>query len=313
MRISLAHLRAAIVAAALLSWPALAEERGFVLGQLALFDQGLPLSISAAERDLGGETIQVELRREELTYEATLLDDGSFLVEGPPGDYRLEYIRVGDRAEFILPQRLRVVKDAVTCAGTIAVKTGPIENLGANQKSTTEVSDGCEALMPKLKRFAASGAKPRTELARQDPLIQHLEGESWMDRVGSIRVELGGAGVTALRVTYQHSFQLAYDPYLAALLYVSAGQLLNYLPLVGEATGKELLAGAGLYLLGFDVVGYGGTRLYSAPVGPQPVVGAMGRLNLGAFGLGMRAEVLPFPDWTVFVDVSPLALVGGML
>ncbi|MDQ3264208.1 MAG: hypothetical protein M3Y59_11185 [Myxococcota bacterium] len=300
-------------AAALLAPVAMAEERGFVVGRLALFDRGSPLSISAAEEEVGGESISLELRKDALTYEATLLDDGSFLVEGPPGDYRLEYIRVGDRAEFILPQQLRVEKDAVTCAGTIAVKTGPIENLGANQTNTTEVSDSCKGLMPKLTRFANGRGTARTELARPGPLIQHLEEVGWMERVGGIRLELGGLGVSALRLGYQHDFPLVPGWHLAAQLYVSAGQLLNYLPQFGEATGKELLGGGGLSLLGLDVVGYGGARLYSVPVGPQPVVGALGRFNLGAFGLGMRAELLPYQDWTVFVDVSPLALVGLIL
>src|SRR4051812_47475446 len=106
-----------------------ADPTGVAGGRLLLRAGNSEVSLAAARETLGGDALVLELRRGAQVLEASLDDDGYFWVRAPAGAYRLEYLRVGTRAEFFAPQEIVVEPGALTCAGTVALELDRVEAL----------------------------------------------------------------------------------------------------------------------------------------------------------------------------------------
>lgn len=302
-------------AALLLSGAALAQERGFVGGKIVFADAMDRLTPRQAQQVLGGEEITLEIRSGDLVLDAKLDADGHFLVEAPPGRYRLEYIGVGDAAEFVPAQELDVAAGTLTCAGTLEVDTEGIDLLGSNTRSHVRVADECEEVMPRLRKLARAPREERNLLARAGPRVEHDFALDPLDHLNEARVEgyvsdIGWVG----RVRYMHLFS-PFGQYVLPLLYVAGSTGAYYTPDLADAYGAyDLVGGGGLRLLNISLVGFGGTRLSRAAAVPAlPVAGGLAHLDAGWWGVGVRYEVLPIPGWALTVDVAPFALLGDLL
>jgi hypothetical protein len=292
---------------------AAAEPEGALVGQLVFFDGSRQLTFREAEREVG-ERITVELRHGASVVEAQMDPEGYFVASGPPGRYRLEYLSIGERAEFVRPQELEIEADAVTCAGTVGIRTSHIENLGANQENTITVTDECATMWPRLQRVASGGARQRVILARTGPLIENPERKDIIDYAGEVALELAAtASMRMLRATFVHPFSssIVNPAVYAGVGFVWAGDT----AITTDATqGFDLTAGAGLNWTNIDLLLVGGFRSVWSPAAPSgPILGAYGRLQLGPFGLGARYELLPSSLWLFVIDFRPVAFFGSLL
>ncbi len=299
----------------LLAWAplALAQTDGAVAGRLVFLDGDQPLTVGQAEQEVGGESISLELRSGREVHEAKLHRDGYFVLQAPPGTYRLEYLRLGDKAEFIPPQLLTIEPGALTCAGSLAVDTGSVENLGVNVESQVEVTGDCETLWPRLRKLHSAPAE-RVALARAGPLVEHPETPDLVERLAGITVAVG---TDAVRLGYLHSLYSHPNNPFGVFLHGSGGWVYRLLigDLLYNQVGLDLTGGAGVELLGLQFAGVVGMRQVTqiGVINGGLVLGAFGKFPLGPFGLGVRAEALPSPSWSLFIDVSPVALMGVLL
>jgi hypothetical protein len=284
---------------------AVAESEGAVVGRLVFFDGNRQLTLREAEGEVG-ERVTVELRHGARVVEAQVNADGYFAVSGPPGRYRLEYLWIGERAEFVQPLEFEIESDAVTCAGTLGIRTSHIENLGANQDNAMTVTDDCAMLWPRLHELANGGARKRVILARTGPLIENPERKSFIEYAGQVAFELGWSEQTTIvRATFVHPFG---SSFVTPALYAGAGVFSK------GGQGFDLTVGAGLNLVNIDLLLVGGLRQSSSfEVPGGPVLGAYGRWQIGAFGLGARYDSLPNNLWTFFIDLRPVVFLGMLL
>lgn len=293
-----------------------ARPTGWIGGRLVLIENGREVSVFAAEQLLKGQPLSLDLRQGASVVEADLSPDGYFVVRAPPGDYRIEYLRVGEKAEFIEPQQLHVEEGTLTCAGTLQLDTGRVEKLGQNEQSTLTVVDDCTTLWSKLKSQSGQASpRVRVELPTTGPIIEHLEPDDPLTIPSELHLEVAGLGTKAARATFTHRFRLNWQPYIAFDLHASAGAVMS--TVTGSAGytayGPELTAGAGFNFLGGDLIAYGGFRQLPVPINLRPVGGLYFRIPVGPFGIGVRGELWPYQDWNLFIDLSPVALVGGLL
>jgi hypothetical protein len=294
---------------------AAAEPEGALVGRLVFFDGNRQLTLREAEGEVG-DRITVELRHGASLVEAQVDPDGYFVASGPAGRYRLEYLAIGERAEFLRPQELEIEAGVLTCAGTVAVRTSHIENLGSNQDNEVTVTDECAVLWPRLYRVAnRGGLRERVLVARTGPLIENPERQDIIDYAGEVALELGAIGSAGTaRATFVHPLG---SSFVNPEVYASVGMVGpdGGTPLGDRAAGVDFTAGAGLNVFTLDLALVAGFRSGSSAAGPPsgPVLGAYGRYQFGPFGFGGRYELLPNSVWGVFFDVRPVALLGALL
>src|SRR5689334_4474151 len=112
------------------SLSALAENgTGMVGGRLVLRQGNEAVPLRRAQEAVKAP-IGLEIRQGATVVTAKLDPDGYFVASGPPGRYRFEYLDVGERAEFFVPQELEIRGGQLVCAGTFDVKVPVIEALG---------------------------------------------------------------------------------------------------------------------------------------------------------------------------------------
>lgn len=288
-----------------------ADPGGAAGGRLVLRVQNSEISLAAARAAVGGESLVLELRRGTQVLEATLDEDGYFWVNAPAGTYRLEYLRVGKRAEFFAPQTIVVQPGALTCAGTVALELDRIEELGANVNNRVAVTDQCGETMPRLRATAGSG--PRTErvaIASPGPLYEHYAGLGWRDVLVGLRAEAAIGPHIILRGLFRLP-PVAHTGFLSrAILLFGFGGLRGD----RDEIAYDATLGAGGHVLFFDMLAIGGVRWPDVGgVATGPVVGGVLRINSVTLGLGLRVEVLPKQAAFFTVDLAPFGVLGSLL
>lgn len=296
---------------------AAAPARGWVGGRLLFTQEGEPATLAAAEAAAGAEVV-LELRSGRDVVTARLDEDGYFVAEGAPGTYRIEYLVLGPRAEFIAPHDLTLQAGKLTCAGTIAIEVNPLASLGSNVATPVEVRDTCAEAWPHLRQLAGSpedapegvidDAPEAVRLAYPGP-TDDQDGRTVREILVGLRAEAALGSHLALRGVYLLPLRnrltifaeagLVYDDDLAAT----------------GVTAYELGGGAGYRLFGpVDAMLLGGLRLpTTSDNSAEPLLGATVRVTGVILGLGLRFEVLPHQAAFFTIDVAPLGVLGALL
>jgi hypothetical protein len=300
-------LRAAITLAILASSGTAAAAPGWIGGRLLFTQKGEPLPLDQVESAAGAE-IGLEMRSGRNVIVARIDRDGYFVAQGEPGTYRVEYLLLGDRAEFFAPHELVLQAGTLTCAGTIAIEASPIESLGSNVETPVTIRDQCKQAWPALRELAAPapGNAPRTvRLARPGPLEEHPWGRTVRDLLVGLRAEVVFGSRAALRGVYLLPFNRITIMAEGGLVYDSVRD--------GFAA-YDMGGGAGYRLLGpIDGFAIGGVRFPRIEGGVQPVLGGTLRLTTSILGFGFRAEVLPETAAFFTIDIAPLGILGILL
>jgi hypothetical protein len=287
-----------------------ADPSGVVGGRLLLRAGNSDVSLAAARAALGGDKIVLELRRGAHVLEANLDEDGTFWLEAPAGAYRLEYLRIGKRAEFFAPHELVVQHGALTCAGTVALEVDQVESLGANVNNRITVTDQCAETTPRLRRVARTAATERVTIAQPGPQFEHLGHLEWRDLAIAPRVELAVGDPVIVRGLLRVP-PLAHDgPLSRMILLVGGGGLRGD----NHEFVYDVTLGAGVHVVYFDLLAVSGVRWPEAQgVHVGPVLGGVARLHSTILGLGVRVEALPSRTAFFTVDLAPLGLLGSLL
>lgn len=300
-------LRAAIALAILAFGGTAAASPGWIGGRLLFTQNSEPVALDQAQAAAGAE-IGLELRSGRTVVTARLDQDGYFIAQGEPGTYRLEYLIVGERAEFVAPQELALEAGTITCAGTIAIEASPLESLGSNVKTPIEIRDDCEEAWPRLHQLAAAApddAPEATVLARPGPQFEHSHGRTVRQLLVGLRAEAGIGNHAILRGVYL----LPLDRLIIA---VEGG--VTFESGIDGVAGYEFGGGAGYPLFGpFDGMAVAGVRVSTADDGIKPVLGGTVRITSDVFGFGLRAEALPRPAILFTVDIAPFGVLGILL
>jgi hypothetical protein len=286
-----------------------AEPTGVAGGRLLLRAGNREVSLAAARAAVGGEPLVLELRRGAQVLAASLDDDGYFWLKAPAGTYRLEYLRVGTRAEFFAPQEIVVEPGALTCAGTVALELERVEALGANVSNHVAVTDQCAETAPRLRAAAGPGVE-RTAIARPGPQFEHYSGVTWRDLAIGLRVEVGIGEHRALRGLFRLPPLAREGPFSRLIFLVGAGGLRGDL----EETAYDVTLGTGVRVSYFDLLAIGGARWPDVGgIDAGPVVGGVIRMHSVIWGLGLRVEALPTQAAFLTIDLAPLGLLGSLL
>ena len=286
-----------------------AEPGGVIGGRLLLRAGSSEVSLDAARAAVGGEALVLELRRGAQVLEAAMDEDGYFWVNAPAGTYRLEYLRVGKRAEFFAPQQIDALPGALTCAGTVALELERIEALGANVSNHVTVTDQCAETTPRLRAAAGTAGVERVAIARPGPQYEHHGGVEWRTLVTGLRAEVAIGHHVSLRGLF-YLPPLAQEGPFSRLIFVAGGGVIRGV----DATAFDVTLGAGVSFSYFDLLGIGGAR-WPAVEGVEagPVAGGEIRLDFMILGLGLRAEVLPSPAAFLTIDLAPFGILGSLL
>jgi hypothetical protein len=117
-----------------------------VVGRVVFMDSGREVTPDEVERARWGKLI-IETRRGWTTYQARVAPSGEFSFDGPAGTYEVQYLRVGDLAEFLVPHEFNVRPNATTCVGTFVISApNLLKELGNNKGSSLVLRDDCSAL-----------------------------------------------------------------------------------------------------------------------------------------------------------------------
>ena len=288
-----------------------AEPGSVIVGRLLLRAGSSEVSLGAARAAVGGEALVLELRRGGQVLEAALDDDGYFWVNAPAGTYRLEYLRVGKRAEFFAPQEIAVQPGTFTCAGTVALELDRIEALGANVSNRVTVTDQCAETMSRLRLAAGTAGVERVALARPGPQYEHYGSVGWRTLVVGLRAEIAIGQHYALRGLYRLP-PLAREGLFSRWIFMVGGGGIR-----GELAERayDVTLGAGVEVAGFfDLLAIGGARWPEVEgVAAGPVAGGVIRAQTVILGLGLRAELLPSPAAFLTIDLAPLGILGSLL
>lgn len=292
-----------------LAGAARADTSGVVGGRLLLRAGTSEVSLAAARAAVGGERIALELRRGAQVVEATLDEDGYFWARAPAGVYRLEYLRVGTRAEFFAPQQVVVQSGALTCAGTVGLELDRVEALGANVNNRVTVTDQCAETTPRLRR-AAGVATERVTLAQPGPQFEHTTGLTWRDLVIGLRAEVAFGDFRVVRGLFRVPPLAREGVWSRCILLVGGGGLRG----PNNELIRDVTLGAGVRLSVFDLLAITGARWPEVTgVNVGPVFGGVIRFQTTVLGLGLRVEAQPARTAYLTVDLSPLGLLGILL
>jgi hypothetical protein len=287
-----------------------AEPSGVVGGRLRLRAGNSEVSLGAARAAVGGEPLGLELRRGAQVLEATLDDDGFFWVNAPAGTYRLEYLRVGKRAEFFAPQELVVEPGVLTCAGTVALELERVEDLGANVSNRVAVTDQCAETTPRLRALAGPAGVERVAIARPGAQYEHDSGVDWRTLSIGLRAEVAIGEHMALRGLFRLPPLAREGVFSRLVLLVGGGGIRGD----RNELAFDVTAGAGVHVSYFDLLAIGGARWPEVGgVDAGPVVGGVIRIYSVILGLGLRAEVLPARAAFLTIDLAPFGLLGSLL
>lgn len=287
-----------------------AEPTGVGGGRLLLRVGNAEVPLAAAKAAAGGEAFVLEVRRGAQVLEAALDEDGYFWFNAPAGTYRLQYLRVGARAEFFAPQEIVVQPGALTCAGTVALELDRIESLGANVNNRVTVTDQCAEAMPRLRAAAGAAGAERVDLSRPGPMYEHEDSVSWRTLVVGLRAEVALGEHLAVRGLYRLPPLAREGPFSRWVFLVGGGWIRGD----NDERAYDVTAGAGVNVWNFDLLAIGGARWPEVEgVAAGPVAGGVVRLQSVTFGFGVRVEALPARAGFFTIDVAPLGVLGSLL
>ncbi|HEX9291552.1 MAG TPA: hypothetical protein VF904_18685 [Anaeromyxobacteraceae bacterium] len=277
-----------------------------------------------ARRLAGGKKIGLDLRSGEHVVEARLDDDGWFVAPAAPGRWRLEYVVVGEGAEFFDPPReVDVRAGELSCAGQLELTLHDVEaELGANSGSRLEVKDACAELAPRLRALvrgpalgAGPGARPVDAPSPRRYALELLAGFrgefAWNGYHSDYTGDLG----SSFRGTYVLGLRAPLDTPGNLLVSASFGEVDRQTTGLLSRTSREYALGAGYAPWGWLELLAGGEYLEGRP-GYAGGLSAWASARAGAyaFGLGFRARTgAGGPDLALTLDLSPLYLIGGLL
>jgi hypothetical protein len=291
-------------------------------GRIMFRDAARTATPAEAERLRWGH-LSLELRHGWEVFTARPDASGVFTIAGPPGRYQLEYVRVGELAEFFVPQEVEARPGQVTCLGTLEVQVQDLtHDLGNNTSSDLHVLDDCATIGPDLQRASGATASVKTSLARPAPrATKHL---SVVDVLVGFRAEGDAAsgGFSSLRGNLVLPLGKESDWLVAAsVIHVSAAFVNSRwpLPAAGGAPATDAWggsAGAGYRVLSaVEGMVYGGYLGNTGRGGHGPLGGASLRIGTFLFGIGGRIEAYGTGErvGSLTLDVSPVGLLGALL
>jgi hypothetical protein len=307
------NLHGLAASAALLAASAAMAE-GTVVGRLVFKEGDRVVSLRDVNQASHKNRLSLELRQGSDIISADVDDDGYFTASGKPGPYRLEYLNLGDRAEFLTPKVVEIRDGAAACAGTFEVRVGSINELGANVKgSDWTVLDECSQIAPRLKRRVRGDVQPG--VAQDGPVLESSGGKTWIEYLVGLRADIGWGHLITARGAYALGLNGGLGD-KGALMVQAAGGLVMGHTSAGGGMGFEGAAGVGYAVLsGIEVWGFGGFRTPVNTAPPGPVFGAQARIGSYGMGLGLRGELQPGAGAFAYVtlDFSPFYVVGSFL
>lgn len=304
---------------------AAAGEPAVIVGRVTFRDNAHQAKAEDVERLRWGRLI-VEMRRGWDVYAASLDANGFFSISGPPGKYRLDYVRVGQLSEFVVPHEVQARAGRVTCLGTLEISVADLgRDLGNNNNSQLRVRDDCAALGPEVHRLGNADAEIATSVAT--PVEHHWKGPSVMEIAAGLRAELAFDGkATTVRGSWLvpitedtgggNVFAKAELLHLSSTFENRNGNdvIMAGTPTASAKWGGAIGAGYSIWLI--EAMIHGGFVAGSGLGEHGPMVGASVRLGTFLLGLGLDYERYPSSNnqlKLITLDLSPIGLLGSLL
>ncbi len=320
----LGALGAAAISLAPVGQARAADSRSAVIvGRVTFRDSAHQAKAEDVERLRWGRLI-VEMRRGWDVYAANLDANGFFSISGPPGTYRLDYVRLGQLTEFVAPHEVKARAGHATCLGTLEITVADLgRDLGNNNGSQMQVRDDCTAMEPDVQRLGNADAGITRSVAK--PVAHHWNGPSAVEIAAGLRAELAINDAATVRgsLLVPISQDTGYGNFVASarVLHMSASFENQNLSAAGtnitNATtkwGGSVGAGYSIWLI--EALVHGGFVAGDGPGEHGPMVG--GSLRLGTFLVGIGLDIESYPSANrqltlLTLDLSPLGLLGSLL
>jgi hypothetical protein len=294
-------------------------------GRITFRDDAREVKPEEAERLRWGHIV-VEIRNGWEVFSARPDAEAMFTITGPPGRYRLEYIRVGQLAEFFVPHEAVVAAGGVTCLGTIEVQVKDItKDLGNNTASRLNVRNDCSLIGSELARRAGTSGEVTASPPRPVPtptwtpspiqLLVAFRGSAAIvsNYVSSLRADFvlplgkdGDRGQWLAGATLIHIDKEFVDSRWP----VPVGVLSNIHSVWGGAVG------AGYNYAILEMMAWAGATGDPGRGAHGPFAGASARIGSFLWGFGLRADWYPGTGDRItsfMVDISPFGLLGALL
>lgn len=294
-----------------------------VTGKIVFRDANRSATAGEVERLRWGH-VSVELRHGQEIFAARPDANGVFSVEGPPGTYVFEYVKLGELAEFVEPHAVEARAGRTTCLGTLEVVVPDLaKDLGSNSASELHVIDDCASLRADAGGGRAPASEVTTALARPAPYPS--SSLSAMDVLIAFRAEadLSKGGLSSLRGSFVLPLGKESDWLLAAsVTHVSASFVDSRWPVMAGAPNAPASAawggtvGAGYQAWSFlEALAYTGFLSDTGRGAHGALGGASLRLGTMVFGFGGRIDFFSSGGsvGAFMIDVSPVALLGMLL
>jgi hypothetical protein len=304
-----------------------AAEATLVTGRIVFRDGDRELGASELERRRWGH-LSLELRRDWEVFSVRPDADGFFTFSGPPGTYRLEYVRIGEQAEFFPPHEVEVkATGTVACLGTLALSVGdPGQQGGKDAEGSLEVRDDCSQLGTALRKRGGVDGPVISAPVRPSP--RERRPVSVMAALVGVRAEVdlaSGPELAALRGGFVYPFdedETTGTFLLTGSVMRVSGSFIDArwpapakgAPAAQSAWGGSL--GAGYRIWAVEAQAFGGYLSGDGRGAHGALGGAALRLGTILFGLDARLEWYPTSGdriATLGIDVSPVALLGALL
>ena len=321
---------AAAAAFALISLAALGQaqaagaDSAMIVGRVTFRDNVRQAKAEEVERLRWGRLV-VEMRRGWDVYSANLDANGFFSISGPPGTYRLDYVRVGQLSEFVAPHEVKARAGHVTCLGTLEISVADLgRDLGNNTGSQMQVRDDCAALEPEVHRLGDADASVRTSVAA--PVVHHWTGPSAhrdrrrLARRGGDQRQGHGLRRHLAGTDHARTPAPATSWRKRKLLYLSSTfesrnrNDVGIIPSLPAKWGGAVGVGYSIWLV--EALLQGGFLGGDAPGEHGPMLGASLRLGTHLLGIGLELDRYPSANsqlQLITLDLSPIALLGSLL
>jgi hypothetical protein len=294
-----------------------------IVGRVTFRDSAHQAKAEDVERLRWGRLI-VEMRRGWDVYSSNLDANGFFSITGPPGTYRLDYVRVGQLSEFVAPHQVKARAGQVTCLGTLEITVADLgRDLGNNTGSQVQVRDDCAALEPDVHRLGSDDAQIARSVAV--PVVHHWNGPSVVEIAAGLRVQ---AAINDKGTTVGATWLVPITEDTGTGKFVAAAQLLHLsstfesrnlndvgnVPSVPAKWGGAVGAGYSIWLV--EALLHGGFLAGDAPGEHGAMVGGSLRLGTFLFGIGLEIDRYPSANaqlQLLTLDLSPIGLLGSLL
>jgi hypothetical protein len=318
-------MRAAFVLIALVSVAlpraAAAAPTATMTGRIVFRDANRTATPAEVERLRWGHII-LELRHDHEVFAVRPDGNGVFNVTGPPGRYVIEYVRLGELAEFFVPHEVDVRPGDVTCLGTLEVVVQDLaKDLGNNSSGELNIVDDCADIRSNAGGASAPAGEVAKSLARPAPRAGQTL--SLLDVLLAFRAEadLSSGGLSSARGAFVLPLGKESDVLVAASVMNVGASFVNERwpasavggPAAKTAWGGTVGAGYNLWIL--EGLVYGGFLGDTGRGGHGSLAGFSLRLGTFLFGIGGRLDFYGTGDHVgaFTIDLSPVGLLGSLL